>query len=120
MFCIFSERRGACARARAVRRQFLDKSLVSFAKDNPQLQILVSARPNKDPIARGWYVQDRSKTLSLRNLSSLQVMEQLQTLRNSRPLSFRKSAKVFRTSASVQGEWELGMLLPRPHRTLRG
>mmetsp|Transcript_49683 Transcript_49683/g.129524 ORF Transcript_49683/g.129524 Transcript_49683/m.129524 type:complete len:127 (+) Transcript_49683:83-463(+) len=101
-------------------RQFLEQNLVNFAEANPQVQIAVSPRPNRHPLVRGWYVRDKSKTLSLRNLSASQVMERLLLLRDMRPVGLRKWAKPFRSPPSVQGEWQMGQLLSRPHQTLRG
>ena len=102
-----------------LRRQYLEEHLVTFAEANPHLQIAVAPRPNRHPFVRGWYLRDKSKTLSLRNLSAAQIVERLQFLRDMRPVGLRKWAKPFRTSRSVQGEWQLGQLLNRPHQTLR-
>ena len=64
-------------------------------------------------------MRDREKTLSLSNLSMQQVMERVQFLRNARPVGMQKWAKPFRTTPSIQGEWEMGQLLDKPHRTIR-
>ena len=101
-----------------LRRQYLEENLVNFAEANPHMQIAVAPRPNRHPFVRGWYLRDGSKTLSLRNLSAAQIVERLHFLRDMRPVGLRKFAKPFRTSPSVQGEWQLGQLL-RPHLTLR-
>lgn len=93
---------------------------MSFAETNPQVQFAVSPRPNRHPFVRGWYLRDKSKTLSLRNLSASQIMERLLLLRDMRPVGLRKWAKPFRTSSSVQGAWHLGQRLERAHQTLRG
>ena len=90
-----------------------------FATANPQIEICVCKRPNRFPKVKGWYVQDRSKELSLKGLSRLQVVERIKLLRDSRPIAVRKWAKPFRTSESVQGPWEYGQLLDRPHQTIR-
>eukprot|EP00325_Prymnesiales_sp_UTEX-LB-985_P022003 CAMPEP_0174720606 /NCGR_PEP_ID=MMETSP1094-20130205/34029_1 /TAXON_ID=156173 /ORGANISM="Chrysochromulina brevifilum, Strain UTEX LB 985" /LENGTH=126 /DNA_ID=CAMNT_0015921119 /DNA_START=21 /DNA_END=401 /DNA_ORIENTATION=+ len=101
-------------------RQYLEKYLVPFAEANSQIEIAVCQQANRHPIIRGWYMRDPSKTLSLRNLSAEQVVERIFYLRDMRPVGLRKFAKPFRTSPSVQGEWHLGQVLDRPHRTLRG
>ena len=90
-----------------------------FAEANPQIQICVQEKPNRHPIVRGYYVRDRDKTLSLRSLSPEQIVERLQFLRDMRPMGLRKWAKPFRSSPSIQGMWELGQLLDRPHSTIR-
>jgi large subunit ribosomal protein L43 len=103
----------------AVHRRFAEELLVPFAKANPQLDICISMKANKHPLIRGFYFRDPEKTLSLRNLSAQQVAERVQFLRDSRPMSMRKWAKPFRTTPSIQGVWELGQQLNRPHRTIR-
>ena len=101
-------------------RKFAEQLLVPFAEANPQVQIAVSMKPNRHPFVRGYYVRDREKTLSLKGLSAEQVMERVELLRNSRPIALQKWKKPYRTSPSVQGEWELGQLLSQPHKTIRG
>jgi len=101
-------------------REFLERDFVQFAEANPQIQFCAVPRGSREPYARGYYVRDKSKTLSLKNLSAQMVAERLQFLRDMRPLGLRKWAKPFRTTPSIQGHWELGQQLDRPHRTLRG
>ena len=103
-----------------VHRQYLEENLVNFAEANSHIQIAVESRPNRHPIVRGWYARDKPKSLSLKNLSLEQVAERLLFLRDSRPMGLSKWAKPFRSSPSVQGQWQLGQLLDRPHVTLRG
>ena len=91
-----------------------------FAEANPQIQLALSVKPNRHPRVTGWYVNDGQKTLSLMNLSAEQVVERIQFLRDMRPIGLKKNSKAFRTTPSVQGEWELGQTLDRPHRTIRG
>ena len=100
-------------------KDYAERFLVPFAEANPQLSIAVSMRPGKHPYVRGWYVQDRPKRLSLINLSAEQVIERIQLLRDMRPIGLRKNAKAFRTTPSIQGEWELGQKLDRPHVVVR-
>ncbi len=100
-------------------RDYLSKSLVPFATDNPQIQIVAKHRPAKHPFVHGEYVAEgEEKQLSLKNLSATQVAMQVQSLRDSRPNKLRKWAKPFRTSPSIQGPWEMGRELG-PHRTIR-
>ena len=100
-------------------RDFLERFLVPFAKANPQMQIAVNTRSWKHPVVKGWYVQDNPKWLSLKNLSAEQVFERIQFLRDMRPIGLRKHTKAFRTTPSIQGGWELGQRLDKPHRTIR-
>jgi large subunit ribosomal protein L43 len=84
------------------------------------MQIAVAERPYRHPYVMAWYLKDRPKQLSLKNLSKEQVAERLQFLRDMRPVGLDKWAKAFRTTPSVQGEWSLGQRLDRPHRSIRG
>lgn len=90
-----------------------------FAEANPQIQVCVSKRPNRHPFVQGWYVRDRDKQLSLKNLSMEQVAERVQLLRDMRPIGLSKWARPFRSPPSIQGEWQMGQILDRPHTTIR-
>ena len=100
-------------------RQFAEQMLVPFATANPQIQIAVSNKSGRHPLVTGFYVNDPAKTLSLKGLSAKQVLQRIQTLRDSRPVEVRKWHKQFRSSPSIQGEWELGQVLDQPHKTIR-
>ena len=100
-------------------RDYLERFFVPFASANPQIQFAISSKPNKHPLLQGWYVKDRAKRLTLKNLSAEQVAERIQFLRDTRPIYMNKSAKAFRTTPSIQGEWELAQKLDQPHRTIR-
>jgi len=100
-------------------RAYLQDFLVPFASANPHLQIAVSEKANRHPSVTGWYVSDKAKKLLLKNLSAEQVVERIQLLRDMRPIGLKKHAKPFRTTPSIQGEWEIGQKLDRPHRTIR-
>jgi len=99
-------------------RDYLERFLVPFATANPQIQISVERVWGRHPIARATYLQDGEKTLSLRGLSAEMVVKQIKYLRDCRPIRLRKFDKPFRTSPSIQGEWEQGQSLARPHRTI--
>jgi large subunit ribosomal protein L43 len=100
-------------------RDYAQRFLVPFAEANPQIQIALSRRANRHPRVTGWYSNDRPKTLSLINLSAEQVVERIQFLRDARPVGLKKNSKAFRTTPSIQGEWEMGQKLEQPHRTIR-
>ena len=101
-------------------RDYLQRLLLPFAQANPQLRIAVTTRANRHPRVQGWYVKDDGKSLSLANLSAEQIAERIQFLRDARPIGMRKNAKAFRSTPSIQGEWELGQVLDQPHKVLRG
>ncbi|KAL1523874.1 hypothetical protein AB1Y20_018793 [Prymnesium parvum] len=100
-------------------REWLDTKLVPFAKDNPQIDICVSLKNNRHPHVKAAYLNDPPKSLSLKNMSAPQVDERISFLRNSRPVAPKKWDRVFRTSPSIQGQWQLGQTLTRPHLVIR-
>mgnify|MGYP002037958893 CR=1 FL=1 len=100
-------------------RNFLETMLVPFAEHNPQISIQVAIRPHRYPQVVAEYLVDKPKALSLKGLSAHQVSTRVQLLRDMRPLPLRKWDKAFRSTPSVQGAWEMGHELTRPHRVLR-
>ena len=100
-------------------RGFVERMLVPFAEANPQMSIAISHKVNRHPIAKAFYAKDPPKALSLKNLSAEQVAMRIGFLRDMRPVGLSKSAKAFRTTPSIQGEWEMGQKLDRPHRIIR-
>jgi large subunit ribosomal protein L43 len=100
-------------------RNFLETMLVPFAEHNPQISIQVAIRPHRYPQVVAEYLVDKPKALSLKGLSAHQVSTRIQLLRDMRPLPLRKWDKAFRSTPSVQGAWEMGHELTRPHRVLR-
>ena len=99
-----------------IRRQYLEKMLVPFARANPQIEIVLSRLPwGKHPFVRGKYLADGNKMVSIRNYSATQVATAIQQLRDSRPIKLRKWDKPFRTTPSIQGDWAHGNVLDRPH-----
>ena len=85
------------------------------------MQVAVAPKPNKHPLLVGFYVNpsDRQKVLSCRNLSVSQILERISLLRDMRPVGLKKWGKAFRTTPSIQGGWEMGQILDRPHRIIR-
>ena len=100
-------------------RAWCERFLVPFAEANPQIQFAVSVKPNKHPMVQAHYLHDKPKKLSLKNLSAHQVVERIHLLRDMRSLGLKKNSKPFRTTPSIQGLWEMGQKLDRPHRTIR-
>ena len=98
------------------RRQYLEEHLIDFAKANPQIEIAVSVRNNRHPWIRGYFLRDRDKTLSLRNLSVSQIVERVSFLRDTRPINMYKDAKAFALwrSAPFHGRFWRPTCLPRP------
>ncbi|EOD16571.1 hypothetical protein EMIHUDRAFT_76013 [Emiliania huxleyi CCMP1516] len=100
-------------------RDWISTQLAPFAKANPQIEIIASRQPGRHPHVKARYLADGDKALSLKGLSWQQVSMRLQFLRDSRPVRLRKWDKPFRSTPSIQGEWQLGQQLAAEHRVIR-
>ncbi|KAF8425159.1 mitochondrial ribosomal protein L43, partial [Tirmania nivea] len=85
-------------------KAFLTHNLPSFAKANPQIEMVVSPRPHKHPIIRGVYINGREKVICVRNLQHQQILEKANLLKNSSGLKLKKINKpVASVNESVRG-----------------
>ncbi|KAF8454317.1 thioredoxin-like protein [Terfezia claveryi] len=85
-------------------KAFLTHNLPEFAKANPQIEMVVSPRPNKHPIIRGVYINGREKVICVRNLQHQQILEKANLLKNSSGLKLKKINKpVASVNESVRG-----------------
>ncbi|KAI5283698.1 39S ribosomal protein L51, mitochondrial [Ascosphaera aggregata] len=85
---------------------FLKYHLASFAKENPQIEVRVSPRPNKHPIMRGYYINGREKAICVRNMEKEQVLAKANLLKEAsgeKPKRVRKP--VSSINESVRGIW---------------
>ncbi|KZZ93102.1 Ribosomal protein/NADH dehydrogenase domain protein [Ascosphaera apis ARSEF 7405] len=85
---------------------FLKHHLPTFAKENPQIEIRVSPRPNKHPIMRGHYINGREKAICVRNMEKEQVLAKANLLKEAsgeKPKRVRKP--VSSINESVRGIW---------------
>ncbi|EWC48532.1 hypothetical protein DRE_01754 [Drechslerella stenobrocha 248] len=87
-------------------KAFLRTRLATFAKENPQVEMIVAPRPHKHPIIRGLYINGREKVVCVRNLEVLQVLQKVELLRDASGVKLRKTNKpVQSVNASVRGIW---------------
>ena len=51
----------------------MQKNLANFARENPQIEIRVSPRPQKHPLIKGTYINGREKPVCVRNLEPSEI-----------------------------------------------
>ncbi|PWW78385.1 hypothetical protein C7212DRAFT_315624 [Tuber magnatum] len=85
-------------------RSFLKHSLSQFAKENPQIEIIVAPRPNQTPIIRGTYINGREKVIPVDGLEIQQILQKAQLLRNSSGAKLKRITRpVISLNESVRG-----------------
>ncbi|KAF7730423.1 39S ribosomal protein L51, mitochondrial [Apophysomyces ossiformis] len=87
--------------------EYIKKDLAKFARENPQIEIVVQPRPAHHPVIRGQYLNGRDKVICTRNLTPSQISKKVQLLRDSSGEKMKLLAKkpVISTTESVRGIW---------------
>jgi len=87
-------------------KAFIKNTLPKFAKENPQIEITVSPRPNHHPIIRGHYINGREKVVCVRNMTNELVREKAELLRNANGEKLKRVNKPVQSiNESVRGIW---------------
>ncbi|CAK3800739.1 probable mitochondrial ribosomal L43 [Lecanosticta acicola] len=87
---------------------FLKKSLPTFARENPNIEITVSPRPKKHPVVTGHYINGRQKAICVRNMTPGEILGKVQLLRGASGEKLKRvvgSGKVRSEKESVRGVW---------------
>ncbi|PHH76142.1 hypothetical protein CDD80_1774 [Ophiocordyceps camponoti-rufipedis] len=85
---------------------FIKSLLPKFAAVNPQIEFVVSPRPNKHPVIIGHYINGRTKPICVRNLSPYEILQKIELLRDASGDKLRRTNKaVTSTNPSVRGIW---------------
>ncbi|KAL1920741.1 mitochondrial 54S ribosomal protein mL43 [Calcarisporiella thermophila] len=85
---------------------YLKQNLIQFARENPQIEIMVHPRPSHHPVIRGLYLNGRDKVICVRNMSPSEIGEKVRLLRDSSGAKIKPMKKpVISTSESVRGIW---------------
>lgn len=82
--------------------------LPKFARENPQIEIHVSPRPNKHPVIKGHYINGREKAICVRNLMQEQILQKVKLLKESSGEKNKRtiSKPVTSLNESVRGIWD--------------
>ncbi|RJE26136.1 hypothetical protein PHISCL_01486 [Aspergillus sclerotialis] len=85
---------------------YLKHRLESFAKENPQIEIRVSPRPQKHPVVKGHYINGREKAICVRNLDLQQIAQKVNLLKEASGEKLKRTKKpVTSMNESVRGIW---------------
>ena len=86
--------------------KFITHNLPLFAKQNPQIEITISPRPNRHPVVTGHYLNGRQKAICVRSLEKEQILQKVELLRNANGEKLKKVKKpVMSTQESIRGVW---------------
>ncbi|KAJ7630482.1 thioredoxin-like protein [Roridomyces roridus] len=96
-------------------RTFLQRDLITFARNNPHVEIVVKQRNRKEPIVRGLYVNGRDKVIALNKLEVTGIHKKLELLLDSSGLKIKplKRRTVESTTEAARGIWS-GLHAERP------
>lgn len=86
--------------------KFIVHELPKFAKQNPQIEIVVSRRPRKHPVIRGTYINGHERSICVRNLEHQQILQKAVILRDSDGEKNKRFKKpVTSINESIRGIW---------------
>ncbi|KAI8388664.1 thioredoxin-like protein [Radiomyces spectabilis] len=87
--------------------QYIKKDLANFAREHPQIEIVVQPRPGHHPVIRGYYLNGRDKVICARNMQPNEISKKVSLLRDSSGEKMKNLAKkpVISTTESVRGIW---------------
>jgi large subunit ribosomal protein L43 len=85
---------------------FLEKTLPTFARENPQIEIRVSPRPQKHPLIKGLYINGREKPVCVRNMEPHEILKKANLLKEASGEKLKRVKKpVTSLNESVRGIW---------------
>ncbi|KAJ2456178.1 39S ribosomal protein L51, mitochondrial [Coemansia sp. RSA 2336] len=62
--------------------EYLQTEAIEFAKQNPQIEVVVQPRPSKHPIIRAFYTNGQQKTKCVRKCSTQEIPQVVKSLRD--------------------------------------
>lgn len=87
-------------------RTFITRYLPKFARENPQIEIRVSPRPNKHPVIKSYYINGREKPVCVRNFASQEILKKVILLKENNGEKAKRITKpVSSLNESVRGIW---------------
>ncbi|EKM83642.1 hypothetical protein AGABI1DRAFT_110291 [Agaricus bisporus var. burnettii JB137-S8] len=96
-------------------RTFLCTRLQDLARENPHLELVVKQRNHKEPIVRGFYVNNRDKVVPLNSLEVTAIQQKIRLLLDASGAKIKplKRRPVESTTESPRGIWS-GLHADRP------
>ncbi|KAF9650682.1 hypothetical protein BDM02DRAFT_1288035 [Thelephora ganbajun] len=88
-------------------RTFLLNHLQSVAKENPHVEFVVKQRNQKEPVVRGFYINNRDKVVPLNGFEVNGIQKKVQLLLDSSGAKIKplKRRTVESTTESARGIW---------------
>ncbi|KDQ20378.1 hypothetical protein BOTBODRAFT_26377 [Botryobasidium botryosum FD-172 SS1] len=88
-------------------RTYLLNTAYTVARENPHVEIVVKHRPYKQPIVRGFYLNDRTKVIGLKGFEATGISQKVQLLLDSSGAKIKplKGHPVQSTTESARGVW---------------
>ncbi|CAL1696602.1 unnamed protein product [Somion occarium] len=98
-------------------RTFLTNHLEEFARANPHVEIVVKQRTQKEPIVRGFYLNDRDKVIALNGFEVTGIAKKVQLLLDSSGAKIKplKRRTVESTTEAARGIWS-GLHVEEPFK----
>ncbi|KAI0809233.1 thioredoxin-like protein [Irpex lacteus] len=98
-------------------RTYLSKHLEDLARQNPHVEIVVRQRNNKEPIVRGFYLNDRDKVIPLNGFEVNGIQQKVQLLLDSSGAKIKplKRRTIESTTESARGIWS-GLHVEEPFK----
>ncbi|KAF4623956.1 hypothetical protein D9613_002038 [Agrocybe pediades] len=96
-------------------RTFINNHIQDLARENPHVEVVVKQRNQKEPIVRGFYVNNRDKVIPLKSLEVTAIQQKVKLLLNSSGAKIvpLKRRAVESTTESPRGIWS-GLHADRP------
>ncbi|KAG5654293.1 hypothetical protein H0H81_005142 [Sphagnurus paluster] len=96
-------------------RHFLLTNLHNIARQNPHVEVVVRQRIHREPIVRGFYVNNRDKVIPLNGLSLPEITQKTKLLLDSSGAKIKslKRRNVESTTEAARGIWS-GLHAKRP------
>ncbi|PPQ64751.1 hypothetical protein CVT26_002695 [Gymnopilus dilepis] len=91
----------------AATRKYIDAHITSLAAANPHVEVVVKQRNQKEPVVRGFYVNNRDKVIPLKSLEVTAIQQKVQLLLDSSGAKIvpLKRRTVESTTESPRGIW---------------
>ncbi|KAL5495621.1 MRPL51 [Sanghuangporus weigelae] len=98
-------------------RTYIFNHAEQLARENPHVEFVVKQRPSKEPVIRGFYLNDRDKVIGLKGYEVTQIQQKVQLLLDSSGAKIvpLKRKTVVSTTEAARGIWS-GLHVPEPYK----
>ncbi|KAI0700436.1 thioredoxin-like protein [Cytidiella melzeri] len=98
-------------------RTYLSKHLETLAREHPHVEIVVRQRNSKEPIVRGFYLNNRDKVIPLNGFEVTGIQQKVQLLLDSSGAKIKplKRRTIESTAEAARGIWS-GLHVEEPFK----